>query len=214
MRQIRQNMPETLKNEKDRLIFEKVVRLSQYKKAKILITYVSSPVEVDTRRLICRALQDGKQVAVPRCIPDSREMQMHFISSMEDLSPGAYGILEPSPTAKVCSNSADALCIVPAFCNDLHGYRLGYGGGYYDRYLSRFLGAKVGINYSECICPLLQHGRYDVPVQMLVTERQVYRFSPTKKEKAPFGLQKKAARKYYPGGRQSSKIGRNRNPSA
>ena len=212
MRALRQNMPEVLKKEKDRLIFEKIVRLPQYKKAKVLITYVSSQVEVDTRRLICRAFKDGKQVAVPRCIPNSREMQMHFISSMEDLAPGAYGILEPSPQAKVCGTGAGALCIVPAFCNDLKGYRLGYGGGYYDRYLSRFRGVKVGVNYSDCVIPALEHGRYDVPLHMLVTERKVHHIKPEKKAKHALvrgkGQGKKEKSRLAKARRQGAKTGR------
>ena len=137
---------------------------------------------------------------------------MHFISSMEDLAPGAYGILEPSPQAKVCGTGAGALCIVPAFCNDLKGYRLGYGGGYYDRYLSRFRGVKVGVNYSDCVIPALEHGRYDVPLHMLVTERKVHHIKPEKKAKNTLvmgkGQGKKEKSRLAKARRQGAKTGR------
>ena len=72
---------------------------------------------------------------------------------------------------RIPSIVADRHGNVYAFCNDRKGYRLGYGGGYYDRFLSQYSGWTVGINYSECVRDELQPGRYDVPIQMLLTER-------------------------------------------
>jgi len=97
-------------------------------------------------------------------------MKMHLIGSMEDLEEGAYGILEPYSNLPVLEDTTNAICIVPAFCNDYRGYRVGYGGGYYDRYLSTFQGVKIGVNYSDCVRPKLIGGRYDVPVDLLVTD--------------------------------------------
>lgn len=171
MRAIRGAMIPPLRAEKDRLIFQRLIRLPQYQQAHTIITYVSTGVEVDTRKLMERAWQDGKKVAVPRCVPGTHLMEMFYVDSMEDLEPGAYGILEPKPSTKKCTHWQGSLCVVPAFCNDRQGYRLGYGGGYYDRFLSQYKGSTVGINYSECVREELQHGRYDVPLQMLLTER-------------------------------------------
>ncbi len=171
MRALRQAMSPALRAEKDRLLFERIIRLPQYKKAHTVICYVSSAVEVDTRRLISYALTHGKRVAVPRCIPGTRLMEMYYIRSLEELKPGSYGILEPSQSAPKCRRWQGTLCIVPSFCVDLQGYRLGYGGGYYDRFLSQYTGASVAINYSECVRKTIEHGRYDVPVQMVLTER-------------------------------------------
>lgn len=176
MRAIRAAMIPPLRAEKDRLIFQRLIRLPQYQKAHTIITYVSSPAEVDTRKLMERAWEDGKQVAVPRCVPGTHRMEMYYIRSMEDLEAGAYGILEPKAHCALCSQWPGSLCVVPAFCNDRRGYRLGYGGGYYDRFLSQYRGMTVGINYSECVRDEIQHGRYDVPLQMLLTERDKIRF--------------------------------------
>ena len=176
MRAIRKAMNEPLRREKNRLIFQRLIRLPQYEKAKCIVTYVSTEQEVDTRQLMERAWQDGKLVAVPRCVPGTRDMEMCYINSMDDLEPGMYGIPEPKASCPICSDWSDCLCIVPAFCNDKKGYRLGYGGGYYDRFLSQFSGMTVGINYSECVRKELQHGRYDVPIQMLLTERDRFYF--------------------------------------
>ncbi len=176
MRAIRSAMNQPLKAEKDRLIFQRLIRLPQYRSAGCIVTYVSTSGEVDTRALMKQAWQDGKQVAVPRCVPGTRLMEMYYIKSMNDLEEGMYGILEPKNSCTICKDWKDCLCIVPAFCNDKKGYRLGYGGGYYDRFLNQFTGKTVGINYSECVREEIQHGRYDVPIQMLLTERDRFYF--------------------------------------
>lgn len=176
MRSLRTEMSPALRGEKDRLIFQRLIRLPQYRQAKTIISYVSTPVEVDTRQLLLRAWADGKAVAVPRCIPGTHRMEMYYIRSMEDLESGAYGILEPKAQCRPCRDWEGSLCVVPAFCNDLSGYRLGYGGGYYDRFLSRYSGFALGINYSDCVREKLLHGRYDVPLQQLLTERDKFTF--------------------------------------
>lgn len=172
MRAIRKGMIPPLRAEKNRLIFQRLIRLPQYRNAHTIITYVSTELEVDTRRLMEQAWQDGKRVAVPRCIPGTRNMEMCYIRSMEDLESGSYGIPEPKQHCPICRDWEGSLCIVPAFCNDRQGYRLGYGGGYYDRFLSHYSGWTVGINYSECVRDRLEAGRYDIPLQMLLTERE------------------------------------------
>ncbi len=176
MRAIRSGMNQPLKAEKDRLIFQRLIRLSQYRSAACIVTYVSTEGEVDTRALMNRAWQDGKKVAVPRCVPGTRLMDMYYINSMDDLEAGMFGILEPRTSCQRCRSWEDCLCIVPAFCNDKKGYRLGYGGGYYDRFLSQFTGITLGINYSECVRDEIQHGRYDIPINMLLTERDKFYF--------------------------------------
>jgi len=176
IRAIRKGMNEPLRAEKDRLIFQRLIRLPQYQKAKTIITYISTALEVDTRKLMLKAWEDGKKVAVPRCIAGTRQMEMCYIDSMDDLETGSYNIPEPKQSCTLCQNWKNSLCIVPAFCNDKQGYRLGYGGGYYDRFLSQYSGVTLGINYSECVRDSIHHGRYDIPLQMLLTERDKYYF--------------------------------------
>lgn len=175
MRKIRREMPEEVIRQKDRSIYEKLIAMDQYRRANTVVLYVSKELEVDTRQLMKKAWEDGKRVAVPRCIENTRLMNMHLIRSMDDLRVGAYGILEPDESLPILTQTKNAVCIVPAFCNDYRGYRVGYGGGYYDRYLSRFEGVKIGVNYSECVRPRLIGGRYDVPIDILVTDRYIRR---------------------------------------
>ena len=99
-------------------------------------------------------------------------MDFYYIQSIEDLAPGMFGVLEPEANPEHLYDERDGgLCIVPAFSYDWQGYRLGYGKGYYDRFLSRFEGNIVGICYSDCVQRTLPHGRYDRPVELLVTEK-------------------------------------------
>ena len=122
-------------------------------------------------------------------------MNMHIIRSMDDLQSGAYGILEPKADLPILRETGNAICIVPGFCNDYRGYRVGYGGGYYDRYLSGFQGAKIGVNYSDCVRPRLLGGRYDVPIDVLVTDKYIRRCSPVKYAARPHSTQKPVSRK-------------------
>lgn len=188
MRKIRREMPPDVIREKNDQIFRRLVATQQYRRAKTVVLYVSKELEVDTRRLIKRAWKDGKRVAAPRCVENTRLMNMHLIRSMDDLQEGAFGILEPNENLPILHDTRDAICIVPAFCNDFRGYRVGYGGGYYDRYLSSFSGAKIGVNFSDCVRPRLISGRYDVPVDLLVTDRYIRRCTQQKAAPGTEGL--------------------------
>ncbi len=125
-----------------------------------------------------QALADGKTLCVPLCTGPGT-MELRAVRDLKELTPGAYGILEPREDLPILQKTKNAICIVPAFCNDFRGYRVGYGGGYYDRYLSGFEGVKIGINYSDCVRPRLIGGRYDVPIDVLVTDRYIRRCRPS-----------------------------------
>lgn len=169
----RAEMDPERKAELDCDISQNVRRLNEYKPAKTLLVYVSTPIEVNTRTIIENAWADGKKVAVPRCIPDSREMEFHYITSYDDLSPGTFSVLEPSPELPVVTDFSDCLMIVPGMQFDMNGYRLGYGKGYYDRYMVRFTGKSAGICYSFELKPFMHHGRYDRSVDIIVTDKKI-----------------------------------------
>ena len=147
----------------------------QYRDCRTLMIYVSTPIEVDTRAVIEAALASGRRVAVPRCVPGTREMTFHYIESLSQLRPGTFGVLEPPEELPEAVDPEAPLMVVPALSLDAFGYRLGYGGGYYDRCLSRFAGQSIGLCYSENTCYRLCHGRYDVPLKAVLTEKYVRR---------------------------------------
>lgn len=175
-RNIRQKLSPQDKLALDQKVFERVLRLNQYVTAQLLLVYVSTAIEVDTKMLIEKALADGKRVGVPRCVPGTREMEFYEIHSLAELEPGTFGVLEPKPNPEnLLPKDPGGLCIIPGLCFDNFGYRLGYGKGYYDRFLSGYTGVTVGICYSSCVRGSLIHGRFDRPVELLVTERFIRR---------------------------------------
>lgn len=172
-REERRNMPSEKKQELDRKIAENVRRLKEYKPAKTLLIYMSTPIEVDTVEIIKNAWADGKSVAVPRCIDGTRDMEFHYITDFDCVSPGTFSVLEPSPDLPVVTDFSGCLMIVPGMRFDMKGYRIGYGKGYYDRYMVRFTGISAGICYSDELKPFMYHGRYDRAVNIVVTDKRI-----------------------------------------
>ena len=176
-KEIRTTMPAEQKAERDRLIFEKLISSKIYSSSSLVLTYVSTPIEVDTHALILRALADSKRVAVPKCIDGTREMKFYLIRSMQDLEKATFSVLEPK--TDICEELTkydiqDTLCIVPGLSFDLSGYRLGYGKGYYDRFLFKAKGLrKIGLCYCACTSNRLIKGRFDIPVDILITEKYI-----------------------------------------
>ena len=131
-RKKREDLDPAEKSRLDGDILGRFLRLNQYASSNLVLTYVSTPIEVDTRGLINRALSDGKRVAVPRCIDGTREMEFYEIHSVSELKKRTF-----------------------------------------DRFLSGYGGVKVGICYSFGVRGRLIHGRFDCPVDVIVTERYI-----------------------------------------
>ncbi|HHZ06542.1 MAG TPA: 5-formyltetrahydrofolate cyclo-ligase [Clostridiales bacterium] len=173
-KKLRGNMVKDKKQGCDTTIAEKLFTLPQYINCSILFSYVSKDIEVDTINIIKKALWDGKLVAVPRCVTGTRKMEFYIIHSLADLEVASFGVLEPKPDC--CLRATDfshGLCIVPGLSFDKEGYRLGYGKGYYDRFLSQFKGFTAGLCYVNSVSDILPHGFFDKPVNMLITEKYI-----------------------------------------
>ncbi|MBQ9879992.1 MAG: 5-formyltetrahydrofolate cyclo-ligase [Clostridia bacterium] len=157
----------------DNRILHGLIESRMYREADTVLVYVSLPEEIDTFGIINKALEDGKRVAVPYCVPGTRILEFYFIDSADALSPGTFGVPEPDPLPeRRFDGSPDGvLCIVPAFCFDREGYRLGYGKGYYDRFLSRADFETAGLCYDSCIEKSVPHGKYDRKVSYLITPK-------------------------------------------
>ena len=120
------------KEDRDNIIFNKVINNIKVNNASIILTYVSTKEEADTINIIKHFL-GKKKVAVPRI--DNGIMNFYYINSLDELMEGYFGILEPTTNNKV-TNFNNSICIVPGLCFDKENYRLGYGKGYYDKFLS------------------------------------------------------------------------------
>jgi 5-formyltetrahydrofolate cyclo-ligase len=173
-KEARRSMDKTLKFNFDKKIQNKLLNLFLVREADIVLTYVSTEIEVKTLDFINALLNQGKKVAVPKCLNDKGDMDFFIINSLNDLEDGYFGVQEPNPEiAQKAFVTENSVCVVPAFSFDEKGYRLGYGKGYYDRFLSRFPGKTIGICYEENIRDSLMHGKYDRPVGLIVTEKRI-----------------------------------------
>lgn len=163
----------------DNRITQKLLATSEYAEATTVLTYVSVSSEVSTRMFIECALRDGKTVAVPRCLPGHR-LEFVAIASLEQLVAAPFNLLEPSRElpALIEDQMSNAICIVPALLVDTKGYRLGYGAGFYDRFLSTYSGKKICLAYQHNLSKtMLPHTEFDVPVDMVITESDVLSYA-------------------------------------
>ncbi len=142
--QRRREIPVEARNEADERIFRKL--LPYLDRCSGVFTYVSTEIEVDTRRLLSWCFGRGKPVAVP--VSGDSELTFYTIGSFEELAEGRFHIQEPLDRSAPAVPDMDSLCIVPALLCDRSGLRLGYGRGYYDRFLAGFPGKSVVICYS------------------------------------------------------------------
>ena len=161
----------------DEAICRRLLSLCSYRYSDTVLLYHPLANEIDTTPIFLDAIKRKKKIAFPRCIEDNR-MVFHYVESPEDLISGKYGIMEPSPTLPVyCGNSGKTICILPAIVYDKRGYRLGYGKGYYDRFLSAFTGTKVGLIYSDFIIDKIPNSKYDLRSDILVSNKGVISFA-------------------------------------
>lgn len=177
-RNIRDNMDKQRKNIYDKMIFEKIISLDDYKNAKTILCFVSTDIEVDTIMLLKYSLLKGKNVAIPKCEDKNGNMNFYLIGSLDDLEISTFSLLEPNTTKCKCVddsviNSKNSVCITPGFAYDRFGFRIGFGKGYYDRFLSGFAGKKIAVCYNECIANALPHGRFDIASDLIITPKYV-----------------------------------------
>ena len=164
------------KRARDAKVCSLFLQLATFRFADTLLLYAPKGGEIDINPVIDRALELGKRVALPRCDAERAKMTYHFITSRAQLKPGAFGILEPDASLPVydpLTDEGNAVCVVPALVFDKNGFRLGYGKGYYDRYLPAFKGTKVGVIYQDFILNRVPRGRYDLAVDVMVTDKGV-----------------------------------------
>ena len=162
---IRRNILPEDKEKYNKEIFEKIINLQEYIENKLILTYVSLKDEVDTLKLIEYSLSIGKKVAVPKCI--GKEMRFKYLTSISELKEGYFGILEPINN-NIVDEFSESICIVPGICFDRDSNRIGYGGGYYDRFLSTYEGIKIGITYKECMCEKIDSDKHDIKVDKVI----------------------------------------------
>ena len=142
-----------------------------------ILAYASLAGEVETTEFCRKVLACGRELYLPKSYPGGI-LRFFAVGSLEDLQKGAFGVLELEERvekAYVPSLQKPDLCLVPGICFDVYGYRIGYGKGYYDRFLANFTGVSMGLAYEACVCrdALPIEKRTDKPVDFIVTEKGI-----------------------------------------
>lgn len=172
MLRMRNSLSEQERKEMNEQLLRRLLLLPLYREAATILTYVSTKTEADTHSLIERAIADGKHVAVPKC-GEGRSMEFYEIWSLDQLSPGVMGILEPRGDTDILTDSG-ALVIVPGLAFDHLGARVGYGGGYYDRYLYQHPDmSAVGFFYHTQEVEYIECAPHDQRLSCIVTDERL-----------------------------------------
>ena len=164
-------IPREQKQAMDQALTDQFLKHPFYQEAKVIATYLSFPHEFQTQELIEQALKDGKKVLIPKTYPKGR---MDFVVyDPQQLVKTAFGLLEPQGDLEVVDASQIDLIHVPGLAFTTEGYRIGYGGGYYDRYLEHFSGHTLSTVYPCQIQDFISEN-HDIPVQeVLIDERNL-----------------------------------------
>ena len=174
-KKLRENLSPAFKTGLDKIITKSFLSLDEYKISDTVLAFVSKGIEFNTGGIISDALSRGKTLAVPRCGVEKGVMSFYEIKSYDDLEEGYFGIFEPKKTCCELIDFSNSICLVPGLAYDSGCFRVGFGGGYYDRFLSEYTGVSVGVCYSRCIEDELPKDEYDCPVDILVTDINIFR---------------------------------------
>lgn len=171
---IRKAIPFETKNEYDKLIIYNIISSQILNDFEKVLCYVSVKDEPDTRKIIDYLLKIGKTVYIPYC--KEKDMQFYQLKDSGELVEGAFGIPTVDISNKMPLDDFEScICIVPALSFDLKGFRIGYGGGFYDRFLNGKKIYKLGIAYEACLTNKLPSEDYDIAVDAVITEKNIVR---------------------------------------
>lgn len=152
-------------------LYEKLWHNDSWKAAKSIGITISQGYEWDTTPIIQKAWEQGKRVVVPKCFPKEKQLVFYQLNDFQQLESVYYGLLEPNPetSEKVLSNQIDLL-LVPGLVFDENLYRIGHGGGFYDRYLTSYDGKTISLIWREQLIEHIATKPYDIPVDDLLID--------------------------------------------
>lgn len=168
---VRNTLDKEIKDKMDYEIYNKLISSELYLKAKNIFIYISFDKEIETKKIIDKALEDKKKVYIPKIYRDDKSMKAIRLRSFEDLRENSMGILEPMDDSDYIIKEEIELIIVPGVVFDLNGNRIGYGGGYYDRYLEdiRKINNKVVLAYDLQIVDFIEPEVHDISFDYIIT---------------------------------------------
>ena len=164
-------LPREQKQFIDQALTERLLHHPFYQEAKVIASYLSFPHEFQTQELIEQALKDGKKVLIPKTYP--KGCMDFVVYEPQQLVKTSFGLLEPQGDLEVVDASQIDLIHVPGLVFTTKGYRIGYGGGYYDRYLKHFSGHTLSTVYPSQVQDFIPE-KHDIPIQeVLIDERNL-----------------------------------------
>ena len=170
----RKELDEKYRSHAECRALQNLVSTKEFSLADKIFLYYPIKSEADPLPLLEIAQKQGKKVAFPKCNKEDFSMKFFEITSRGDFSLGAYNIPEPKDELCVLEPDKKTLCVVPALLYSKDGHRLGYGKGFYDRFLANFDGVSVGFTYDVFVADELPHDAFDLKLDMIITEKGVY----------------------------------------
>ncbi len=167
----RKNITKEKKVIYDKEISRKIIQSDYFKKAEQVLVFASVGDEFDTQYIIEKCRMEYKRVFYPLCIDNQGDMKFFKADSTDDLQIGMYNIPEPKQGCKEYKPQRNDLIIVPCLSVDKNGNRIGYGKGYYDRFLKEFKGISICPCYHELLTEALPTDKYDIQVNVIMTEQ-------------------------------------------
>lgn len=155
-------------------IFQSAIKISQIRQALIVGLYWPHGGEVDVLPLWHHLMAQNKRVCFPRAARNSQEIEFALVRNESELHAGAYGIFEPKPEMPGVIKGDIDLVVIPGLAFDKKGYRLGWGKGYFDKWLKDYTGFRLGVAYEFQVIDELLHEAHDEKVQVILTEQRFF----------------------------------------
>ncbi len=158
----------------DQQILDRLYTYKPYTNAETIGLTVAMKGEINTKEIIERAWSEGKRVAVPKCNPKTKQMTFYYLTEWDQLEIVYFGLEEPRPEkTEMCPPDEIELLLVPGLIFDRNGFRIGFGGGYYDRYLKDYSNSTVSLAYQFQVVENVPTETFDLPVEAIITDEQI-----------------------------------------
>jgi 5-formyltetrahydrofolate cyclo-ligase len=155
-------------------IAQQLYQDDDWKNADVIGITLSKFPEVDTYQIIRKAWEEGKKVVVPKCYPKDKSMIFYQLTEFSQLESVYFGLLEPKESRTEAVEASEInLVVVPGLAYTKSGYRIGFGGGYYDRYLKNYTGKTLILAFENQIVPQMDVEEHDIPIQKIITNNGI-----------------------------------------
>ncbi len=169
---LRNEIEPFLKNQKDQKIMLNFTEFLNLKKIKSVLLYASYGSEVDTWKIFYFCQENSIKTAFPKVVERGKALELYWVNNLEQLSPGYKSILEPERGTKASIEEIEVI-VVPGIAFDIYCYRIGYGGGFYDRLLLYKKGLAIGLAYEEQIIDRIPTEPFDKRIDLIITDERM-----------------------------------------